>query len=169
MIMRDLHRNPILYYLLIPILIGIWPLLVWGMYLPKAEENLQNDCDLLEKGNTFVKEILELDPDRISVQGEPNQVASRFAYGTAVDRVANLCGIPSGSCNSTAGDIIKVSGKERQDARVKLKDVGIVQVASFLSKIQSTYTGLQCDQVKLTKRKGMPDQWEVDFRFIYYY
>jgi len=167
--MRDIHRNPILYYLLIPVLIGVWPLLVWGVYLPTAGQALAEDCELLAKAVKDINDILELDPDRVIPDTDPNRVVGEFAYGKALDRVANLCSVPASSCSFTAGKPTTVSGKRRQDARVKLKDISIVQAATFLSKIQSTYVGLQCDQIKLTKRKGMPDQWEVDFQFIYYY
>jgi hypothetical protein len=37
--MREVYKNPMLYYLLIPVLVGIWPLLVWGVYLPRAEQD----------------------------------------------------------------------------------------------------------------------------------
>ena len=166
--MRDIHRNPILYYLLIPVLIGIWPLLVWAVYLPATERECGNDCDLLIEGQTHIVGILEIDPERTKMS-DPNRVAGEFAYGRAVDRAANLCSIPANNCIVSASSPSSIAGKKRQDATIKLKDVSIVQVAKFLSTIQTTWVNLQCDQVKLTKRKGMADQWEVDFRFVYYY
>ena len=54
--------------------------------------------------------------------------------------------------------------------RVKLTGVSIVQAAKFLWTIQSMWpTGCTCENVKLQKKKGMPDQWDVDFSFLYYY
>ena len=32
--MRDLYKNPIFYYVLVPILAGLWPLLVRGVLPP---------------------------------------------------------------------------------------------------------------------------------------
>jgi hypothetical protein len=166
--MRDIHRNPILYYLLIPVLIGMWPLLVWGVYLPATQRDCDKDHSLLVEAQMHIISILEIDPDRIN-PADSNRVVGEFAYGKAVDSTANLCGIPAGNCRFSAGDIMNVSGKRRRDAMVKLKDIGIVQIAKFLSYIQSTWVNLQCDEVKLTRRKGMPDQWDVDLSFIYYY
>jgi len=165
--MRDLPRNPILYYLLIPALIGIWPLLVWAVYLPKTQEACMDDHAQLIEGQTQILRILELDPDRTK-GADPNRVVGEFVYGKAVESTANLCGIPRG-CPTTITPIITVNGKRRQDATVKLKDVSIVQAAKFLSHMQSSYVNLQCDKLKLTRRKGMPDQWEADLHFIYYY
>jgi hypothetical protein len=166
--MRDIHRNPMLYYVLIPVLIGMWPLLVWAKYLPEAKQACSDDYDRLIEGQTHIMGILELDPDRTKGV-DPNRVVGEFVYGKAVESVANLCSIPAGGCPTTVGPIVTVSGKRRQDAKVKLKDISIVQAARFLSLMQSNYVNLKCDKIKLTKRKGMPDQWEADLSFIYYY
>jgi len=166
--MRDLHRNPILYYLLIPAMVGMWPLLVWGVYLPATERDRGNDYDLLIEGQTHIMGILEIDPQRTN-RSDPNRVTGEFAYGKAVDRAANLCSIPAKDCILDASNITIMAGKKRQDATIKLKDVSIVQIARFLSDIQSTWVNLQCDNIKLSMRKGMPDQWEATFRLVYYY
>ncbi len=149
-------------------MIGVWPLLVWAVYLPAAEDNRETDYDLLIEGQTKIMEILEIDPQRMNM-ADPNHVAGEFAYAKAIDREANLCGILPSNHSFTAGNIITMNRKKRQDARVKLNDVSIVQAARFLSGIQSTWVNLTCDQIKLTKRKGMPDRWEVDLNFVYYY
>jgi hypothetical protein len=158
-----------LYYVLIPVLVGIWPLLVWGVYLPRAEEHREAEASLCVEGQTHVIEILRIDPDRPDMLGK-NRVSEEFTYYQAVDRVANLCGIPASRWDLKQGRITPMSGgKKRQDARLKLMDVTIVQAAEFFSTIQSMWPLLTCESAKLTKKKGMPDQWEVDFRFLYYY
>lgn len=167
--MRDIHRNPVLYYLGIPLLIGLWPLLVWAVYLPAAERNCNQDYSLLIEGQTQIMGILEIDPQRIIRGVDPNNVVREFAYDVAVPQIANLCAIPPGNLQYGAGGKVNFSGKQRQDGTVNLKDVGIVQAAKFLSMIQTTYVNLQCDKIELTKRKDMPDQWKVDLHFIYYY
>jgi hypothetical protein len=167
--MREIYKNPMLYYLLIPVLVGIWPLLVWGVYLPKAEDDRGKEAALCVQGQVDVNDILSIDPDRPKMTTK-NLVPTEFSYGAAVDRVANLCKIPTSNWTSAAGNIIVSGGKKRQDARVKLTNVGISQAAKFLSTIQSMWPSrLTCENVKLQKKKGMPDQWDVDFSFLYYY
>lgn len=166
--MRDICRNPVLYYLLIPALVGVWPLLVWRVYLPAAQRERENDYSLLLDGQTNIIEILKLDPGRTN-DADPNRVVGEFAYGVAINSAANVCGIPASRKRWTVGDISTTGGKKRQDGRVALKDVTIVQAARFLSNMQSTWVLLQCEKLKLTKKKGMPDQWDVDFDFQYYY
>jgi hypothetical protein len=166
--MREVYKNPMLYYLLIPALVGLWPLLVWGVYLPRAEHSQEIEGGLCVEGQSCILEILKLAPERV-VGPDEAQIAVPFDYGSAVTRVANLCRIPPSSAPYSASGTMISGGKKRQDARVELKSVGIVQAAKFLWTMQSMWATLQCEDVKLTKKKGMPDQWDVDFRFIYYY
>ncbi|MEN6427109.1 MAG: hypothetical protein ABFE13_17275 [Phycisphaerales bacterium] len=149
-------------------MIGVWPLLIRAVYLPAAERDRDDDYRLLLDGQTNIMEILEIDPQRTSA-ADPNRVAGEFAYAKAVDREVNLCGILPSNKSVSAGNIVTMSGKKRQDARVELKDVSIVQAARFLSGMQSTWVNLNCDKLELTRKKGMPDQWKVDLHFIYYY
>jgi hypothetical protein len=167
--MREIYRNPMLYYLVIPVLVGFWPLLVWGVYLPEVERAQGIERGLCEEGQMYVVDILRIDPGRLDF-ADATEVTAEFSYGPAVDRVANLCRIPASKCNYQAGNIITASGgKRRQDAKVKLANVSIVDAAKFLSTIQSMWVNLTCEKVKLSRKKGMPDQWEVDLSFLYYY
>jgi len=166
--MREVYKNPMLYYVLIPVLVGLWPLLVWGVYLPRAEQSRETEGGLCVEGQDRIMSILQLDPDR-TIDQSKGQITAPFDYGSTVTRVANLCQIPPSSCPFTAQRPIVSGGKKRQDARVELKNVGIIQAAKFLWTIQSMWATLQCEDVKLTKNKGTPDQWNVDFRFVYYY
>ncbi len=167
--MREVYKNPVLYYLLIPVLVALWPLLVWGVYLPRAEDSRETEVGLCVEGQTRAVEILFLDPDRLNPPGGKGPITTPFDYGSAVTRAANLCQIPPNSCPLSSTDTMVSGGKKRQDARVELKSVGIVQAAKFLWTMQSMWATLQCEDVKLTKKKGTPNQWDVDFRFVYYY
>jgi hypothetical protein len=165
--MREVYKNPMLYYLLIPVLVGLWPLLVRGIYLPRAEEDLKTEGSLCIEGQTQVIEILRIDPERLNPVRGPGK--TEFEFSSAGNQAANLCKIPSSSCQVYAGNKSTSEGRTRQDARIKLTGVGIIQAATFLSNMQSMWVTLQCQDVKLQRKKGVPDQWDVDFRFIYYY
>jgi hypothetical protein len=166
--MREVYKNPMLYYLLIPVLVGLWPLLVWGIYLPRSQDDLDSEIKLYGDGYNCVTEILRIDPDRPSMQSK-GQGTREFSFGPAVEQAANLCKIPSSSYILNTGTLSTSEGRKRQDARVKLTNVGIVQATKFLSNMQSMWVTLQCQDVKFQRKKGMPDQWDVDFRFLYYY
>jgi hypothetical protein len=163
---RDFYRNPMLYYLLAPILVATWPLLVWGVYLPGAKKAVQEDAAGCEKGVDYIQEILKYRPE-----GDPGKVAAptAFSFPNAIDRVSNLVGIRSNGRRYTAGNTITINGKKSQNGKVVLKDVGIVQAATFISQMQAMYINLKCDQIKLSAKKGVPDQWDADLNFWYTY
>jgi hypothetical protein len=60
--------------------------------------------------------------------------------------------------------------RKRRDANVKLTGITMLQAATFLHEIQTKWLPrLACDSAKLQKKKGMADQWDVEFNFVYYY
>jgi hypothetical protein len=166
--MKEIYKNPTLYYILVPVIAALWPLLIWSVYLPAAANNWQVEKAQYNKAQGIIEEILALDSDRLDFADSETAVAE-FDYATAVERVANLCGIPAASYKLSSGIIITSGGQKSQSAKVGLKQVDITKFAKFLSTIQLRWANLQCSQVKLTKRKGLPDSWDVDLDFKYYY
>ncbi|NLZ06309.1 MAG: hypothetical protein GXY19_14155 [Phycisphaerae bacterium] len=166
--MRDIYKNPILYYVLAPILVGLWPLLVWGMYLPRAQKAWDEDEKLYAEAKNTILSIIERDPERVKLAQDTKSLG-KFAYAEAVDRVVNLCGIRSSQYTLSSGQVVTTGKKESQQARVGLVGVSIVQAARFLSTIQSMWVNLNCERLKLTKKPGVPDQWDLDMTFQYDY
>ena len=165
--MRDFYREPVFYYVLAPILIGLWPLLVWSMYLPRTQEQYETEQGDLIDAQAGIMEILTLDPDRLDIVDPNDSTLGKFAFLQAIDRAVNLSNIPSDGYKPNIYPPRKVQGKDIQTARLNLEDIGIKQVAKFLTEIQSTWVNLTCDSVKLTHREGMSDHWDVDIDFTY--
>ncbi len=165
--MKDIFKNPFLYYILIPVILALWPLLVWAVYLPAAERSLNSDIDQYEKAQKNIEEILSLDVDRLQL-ADSKKGAVEFDYFNEVYKIAALSGIPQAKCKLNSGIIIPGEQKS-QSAKVNFSDVDIVRFAKFLSTIQLRWANLQCTRIKLSKNKGMPDNWDVDLDFKYYY
>lgn len=167
--MKDLYKNPTLYYVLVPVVMGIWPLLVWGLYLPQAKDTLDGEVDYSQKAQVVALDILKLDPERLKFV-DSNDVGEEFSYANVIDKVAGLCNIPASKYVLNSGIIIKKEGQRSQSAHVKLKHVGVVQFGKFLS-LMLRWENLQCNIVKLTKVRGegLRDAWNVDIDFKYYY
>jgi hypothetical protein len=167
--MRDLYKNPILYYVLVPVLVALWPLLVWAVYLPNAHRSAQEHTSQYQKAEPIMMQILTLDPDRLEFV-DSNDTASEFSW-TAVDQVANRCKIPESKCDLRSGLPITSGGQKNQSATVNLRQVSITEFAEFLSTIQLRWANLQCERIKLTKKENMPDNdlWDVDITFKYYF
>jgi hypothetical protein len=166
--MKEIYKNPTLYYILAPVVAALWPLLIWGVYLPAVGHNWQVETSQYNEGQNIMTEILALDPDRLKF-ADSNNVSAEFDYAGAIDKTAALCGIPPSDYKLSSGVIITSAGQKSQSAKVALKGVDIAKFAKFLSTAQLRWASLQCSQVKLTKRKGLPDTWDVDLDFKYYY
>ena len=168
--MRDIYKNPVLYYIAVPVPAGLWPLLVWAIYLPAARDRVAEQMDQYRQSESVMMEILALDPERLEFS-EPNDTETEFTYIGAVDRVARLCDISAANCDVRTGLAVTTREQKSQTANVDLKEVDIVKFAKFLSMIQLRWVDLQCESAKLTRKENLPgnDIWDVDIRFKYYY
>ena len=166
--MKDIYRNPILYYILAPIMFALWPLLIWAVYLPETEDNWKAERAQYNKAQKIIEKILEIDPDLLEF-ADLKAGAAEFDYATAVDRVAGSCKISATNYNISSKPVRTSGGQKSQGAMVVLKDVDITRFADFLSTFQLRWANLQCEKVTLTKKKGLPDTWKVDLDLKYYY
>ncbi|MGA1979781.1 MAG: hypothetical protein ABSG99_04340 [Sedimentisphaerales bacterium] len=166
--MKQIYKNPALYYILAPVLVALWPLLIWGVYLPAAGRNWQVEKAQYSEAQGIIAEILAIDPDRLEFV-DSNNTAAEFDYASAIEKTAGSCGIPPTNYKLSSGIITSTGGQKSQSAKVGLKQVDITKFAKFLSTLQLRWANLQCSQVKLTKKKGLPDIWDVDLDFKYYY
>ena len=168
--MKNIYKNPILYYIVVPVIVGLWPLLVWAIYLPAAQKDVEEQIAQYKKAEPIMMEIFTLEPDRLEF-ADANDTAADFTYGEAVDRVASLCRIPPSKYNLSSAMIITTNDRKSQNASVDLKQVDIRKFARFLSMMQLRWANLQCEQLKLTKKQNLPDNdmWDVDIKFKYYY
>jgi hypothetical protein len=166
--MKEIYKNPAFYYVLAPILVTIWPLLVWAVYLPRAEDNWRDEKDQYKKAQVIITDILNIDPERLDY-ADSKAGAAEFDYAVAIEKVATECKIPPTSYKLSSGTITTSRGQKSQSAKVVLAQVDMVKFAQFLSTIQLRWANLQCGQVKLTKKKSPADSWNVDLDFKYYY
>ena len=153
--MKNIHKNPILYYLAVPALVGLWPLLVLAVYIPKAQKDLDEIMTEYNKAEPIMLEIINLDRSLLD-SADPNENTAEFAYDRVVYEVASLCNIQPGNCNLNARSIQTAGGQKTQGANVTLKQINITTFARFLSTIQMRWPNLQCTSVTLTQKPGLP-------------
>ena len=166
--MKDIYKNPILYYILTPVIVCLWPLLVWAVYLPAAEKNEGDQQDQFKKAEAIMMEILTLDPDRREYV-DSNDIDTEFNFDKVVAMVASASKIPPSKWELSAVAPQTSRGEKSQSAAVSLKQIDIVKFSEFLSTIQLRWANLQCNRVKLTHKQGLPDMWDIDIEFKYYY
>ncbi len=161
--MRDLHKNPTLYYILIPLLALAWPAAMWFKYMPAMTDQRETWKGYVEDTNDLILEILALDPDRLTYADQKG-AAVEFEYEKAVDTVARKLGMG----NQYELRPSARSGK-KQGAEVSLNNIGITQCSQFLSRLQMHWDGLECTRLGLTNKKTTKDRWDVTMSFVYYY
>jgi hypothetical protein len=166
--MKAIYKNPIFYYILISVLAALWPLLMLVAYLPAAEKNWAKEKTQYSKAENVIEEILALDPGRLET-ADSNSGVAKFDYAIAVEQIAKSCQITAGNYNISSKPVRITGGEKTQSALVVLKEVEITKFAKFLSAIQLRWGNLQCENVTLTRKKGVPDIWKADIEFKYYY
>ena len=62
--MKEIYKNPNFYYILVPAMLALWPLIAGGVYLPAAERGSKAEMKDYEDARSRVDEILKLDPGR---------------------------------------------------------------------------------------------------------
>lgn len=165
---KNIHKHPMFYYVLVAAIAAIWPVLMWGVYVPSAKIKFNSDMEQFNKAQEDIDELLKIDPERLSFAQEKGKNAD-FDYATAVQEAAGFCSIPPGNYKLSSGIIITSKDQKSQSAQVSLKDVEITKAARFLSTIQLRWSGLQCTKVNVRKKKGLPDTWDAEFAFKYFY
>jgi len=161
--MQELYKNPLLYYILIPLMALAWPGFMWFAYMPSITQERETWKGYVEDTNDLILEILTLDPDRLNYADEKG-ASVEFEYEMAVDKVAR-------SLRMGNQYELRPSAKSgnRQNAEVSLKNIGIIQCSQFLSTLQMRWNGLECTRLGLTNKKTIKDRWDVTMSFVYYY
>jgi hypothetical protein len=167
MINKQILREPILYYIAVPVLLCLWPLMIWLVYLPNTAKGWERDKKLYGESREVAERILTLDPDRRSYGSEKKN--SGFDFTVAIDAAARKLGISSANYTISSKPIQKSTQQRSQDCNITLNEIGVTKLAEFISNLQMTWASLQCQRITLTKKEGLPDTWKVDLTLRYYY
>lgn len=165
--MKDLVRNPIFYYITIPVLVAIWPLWLAMGGNASAEEKFDEEFKQFEEAEKIIGGILKLDPQRLDY-AKANKGSTKFDYAVAIDQATKLCGIPSNYRLSSGPIIRNRGGQSSQDATMLIAQIDIEKFSRFLSLVQFRWSNLQSTNLTLTKQKGAKNIWKADVRFKYY-
>ncbi|MHC4126352.1 MAG: hypothetical protein ACYSRR_07880 [Planctomycetota bacterium] len=159
--MKDAIKNPLLYFLVVPVGIAIWPLLVWAVYLPNAQNSFAEEQASYEEGEKIIKNILVLDPDRIKL--DKREGGKEFEYSSAIREASSKAVMSSMNYSHST----KKKRKGIQTCHVELTEIGIQKFALFLSGILVQWPSLECVKVNFKPVKNKKDVWDIDMDFKY--
>ena len=166
---KELIRDPKVYYILAPLVCALWPLWVGVVALPSAQKTWADEKASYADAEKIIADIYKIDPDRFT-DAKNQGKAVVFSYPAAVEQVARSCGVPSTEYKLQSSAVMKAKeGQRTQDAQVTLKQVSITTFSKFLSTMQLRWADLQCTSLKLAKQKGAPDLWKADMTLKYYF
>lgn len=166
--MKDLIRNPLFYYVIIPVLIAVWPMWLAMGGNASAVEKFNKERQDFEKAEKIIDEILKLDPQRLDY-AKANKKSTEFDYAIAFDQATKLCSILPTSYKLSSGPLVRNrGGQSSQDATMTIDKIEIEKFARFLSLVQFRWPNLQSTNLSLTKQKDAKNIWKVDTRFKYY-
>jgi hypothetical protein len=167
--MKDIFKKPIFYYVLVPAVIGLWP--VWLLCLgnPASKSNLQKEIKDYNEAEKLIGEILgELDPQRLDY-AKTKKGGDTFDFTTAIDQVTRFCRIAPNDYKLSSSPVRNMKGGQKsQDAAITIDRIDIERLAKFLSVMHMRWVNLQCTNLTLIKLKDEKDTWKADVRFIYY-
>jgi len=166
---KDFYKKPIFYYVLVPLLLAVWPLWLFVFGLPGAKDNYRKEVQDYNEAEKLIGQILgELDPQRLDY-AKAKKATDQFDYVTAIDQVTRFCGIAPNNYKLSSGSVRAMKGGQKgQDAAVAIDKIDIERFAKFLSVIRMRWVNLQCTNITLAKLKGEKDAWKADVRFMYY-
>jgi hypothetical protein len=165
---KDIYKKPIFYYVLVPIVFGLWPIWLFTIGLPGSKKSLEKGISDYTEARTLIGEVLDLDPQRLEY-AKNKKTGETFDYTTAVDQVTRLCRILPTDYKISSSPVRTVKGGQKnQDAAMTIDKIDIEKFTRFLSVMHMRWSNLQCTNVSLAKIKGEKDSWKADARFIYY-
>jgi hypothetical protein len=165
--MKDFLRQSIVYYIAAPVILTLWPLVLWLYYLPHAAATSKTEQKIYTEARQLAEQILTLDPER-RTYGNENKAAG-FDYTVAINTAAKKLGIPSANYTISSKPMQRSRDQKTRDCQVTINEIDITNFARFLSNLQLTWANLQCQKVILTKKQDLPDAWKVDLSLKYYY
>jgi hypothetical protein len=167
--MKDFYKNPVLYYILVPSVLALWPLSVTFFYLPNTSRSYQDEKTMYEeKAEKLMLDILELDQDRKPID-DSKEKNKEFDFATALALITSSAGISANNYTFTTRAPLTKEGRKIQTATVEIQKIEIQNFADFLDKMQKRWANLECESIDLDKLKGPPNEWKATVKFKYFF
>ncbi|MCJ7730045.1 MAG: hypothetical protein MUO27_09245, partial [Sedimentisphaerales bacterium] len=99
---KEFYRNPLFYYIAVPVIAAGWVLLTWTVRLPQANRKWELGQAEHDKVKAIITEILNVDPDRLDF-ADSKKSDTEFDYAVVVEKIASLCRIPSADYKLSSG------------------------------------------------------------------
>ncbi len=167
--MKDYLKNPLFYYITAAAVTGLWAIAAGTMLYPRSQTHWQQEKDDYVEAQTFLQQILTLEPKRLAHQEEEGTVTGDFDFTPVVNEFASLFSIPPANFTLNTRGETRQAGKRARSATLRIQTIDIENDANFLSAMLIRWPDLQCNSLSLEKLPQGKNNWRVDMRLTYYY
>jgi hypothetical protein len=167
--MRQKISKERLLFLIVPIVVAVWPLWLTFSALPAASKGWDSDVKKIDDARNLITEIMRLDPDRLQ-NVDAKGALVKFEYPVAVNKVASACNVSPSAYKINVLPAVKPStGQASQDAIVTIDKVSVTTATEFVSLAEQRYNpNLRCIQLGFKRIRDQKDLWEIDLTFRHF-
>ena len=163
------YKNPMLYYIAVPVVAGLWAVLAGLVFYPdsiKTWESEKADYAAVEKR---IKQLVELQPKRLAYKVDGKAKSEDFDFTNTIDDFAQLFSISPSNYSLNVRAETKRAGRKTRSAAITIKNIEIERASQFISAMLVRWTDLKCESLGLERVKNTKNRWKVDMKLTYYY
>jgi hypothetical protein len=167
--MKELLKNPNLYYIAAPVAAGLFTLAAALVFYPGAAGQWQDSETEFNEARNWAEKLLTAQPERLAYKVNEKNTSENFDFTVVINDFARAFEIsPSNYTTSVKGEVRK-QGKRARSATVSIKIIDIEKLCKFLSTMLAYWPDMECDVLSLDKGKAGKDDWKADMTLTYYY
>ena len=162
-------KNPNLYYIVVPVLAGLWAILAGFVFYPgsiHAWEKSQTDFESAEKQ---IKQLVAIQPKRLDYKVDEKAKPEEFDFTKTINDFARVFSISDSNYNLTVRSPAKKAGRQTRSATIVIKTIDVEKLAQFLSAMLLRWPELKCEVLSFEKIKNTKNNWKVNMSMTYYY
>jgi len=166
--MKDRLKDPMTYTIALPAIAALWMLYAWLIAYPSSKDRYAESYQEFQQSQQFLKEIVSLEPGRLSYQQEKGK-ASDFDYTNVIGDFAKQFGVAPDNYTLVVRGATKRAGRTVKSADMSIKTIDIENLSKFISAILQRWPELECERVSIDKTGTGKNDWKVSLRFMYKY
>ena len=162
------YKNPMLYYIMVPVLAGLWAVLAGSVFYPNSVKACDETRYESEDVDNQIKRLVDLQPERLAFKVE-KKASEDFDFTKTINEFAQKYSISPSNYNLNVRGEARKSGMKTRSASISIKNIDIEKMAQFLSDMLFRWPDLKCENLGIEKVKNSKNNWKVDMKLTYYF
>lgn len=162
-------KDPNMYYILVPVLAGIWAIAAGLVFYPKSVKAWEESEAQYTKAQDVIDQLVTLQPERLAYKVDASAASEDFDFTKTINEFASALSIPPSNYNLTVRSEANRAGRKTRSASVSIKTIDIEKLSQFLSALLLRWPDLKCDTLSFSKIKDAKNNWQADISLTYFY